>query len=190
MTHVRTPTHSEMLCTRWNLKFMPNFKLNGEKPMAEFNQKNLSQISMIKMDDPYQIAVKKTGSNKADDFIYSYRPMYYFARFFGLLPFSFVYDSNGELQAPRVTIFDGVWFVLSVVFYLMLAISSFEGFEIIPNDPAPLVNLINALLLTVGLCNGATMIVVNMCVRFRFTAILKTITAFDKEASLNRFNLY
>lgn len=153
--------------------------------MAECNQKNLSQISMIKMDDPYQIAGKKSDSKKSPDFISSYRPMYYFSRFFGLLPFSFVYDLNGELQAPRISIFDGVWFVVSIVFYVLLAISSYQPVEI-KHDPAPLVTVSNALILTVGFTNGIVMIVMNVCVRFRFTTILKTITAFDKEASYIR----
>lgn len=171
-----------MLCNRWNINFMPHFKCNSEKSMAQFNQKNLSQISMIKMDDPYKIAGKKISLKKSNDFVYSYRPMYYFSRFFGLLPFSFVYDSNGDLQAPRIRIVDSVWFVFTIVFYVMLAINSCQD-VVIPKDAAPLIFLSNTLLLTVGLFNGAAMIVVNMCVRCKFVAILRKITHFDKEVS-------
>lgn len=176
-----------MLCNRWTFNCVPHFKSNSKNSMAEFNQKNLSQISMLKMDDPYQVAGKKINSKKSQsDFVYSYRPMYYFSRFFGLLPFSFVYDSNGHIQAPRIRIADGVWFVFTVVFYIVLAINSCQGIQI-PKDAVPLIFYSNTLLLTVGLFNGATMIVVNMCVRFKFVAILKTITNFDKEASHSRF---
>lgn len=190
--------HSEMICSRWNLKFLPRFKFDSEKSMADFNQKNLSQISMIKMvqlddskiDDPFQIVVEnKIRSKKSHNFVYSFLPMYYFARFFGLLPFSFVYNSNGEVEAPRIRIFDAVWFVISVTFYLILAINSCHGLEI-PNDSAPLVTLSNSLLLTCGLFNGATMIVVNMCIRFRFVAILKTFTNFDKDVSQKQYFFY
>lgn len=169
-----------MLGNRWNLKGMPHF--NRNRKMAEFNRKNLSQISMIKIDDPYQVAGKKRCSQKSHDFVYSFRPMYYFSRFFGLLPFSFTYNSNGQIEAPQIRIIDGVWFVISVTFFLILAINSSQVIEI-PNDSAPLVTLSNTLLLTVGLFNGAAMIVFHMCVRFRFVTILKTITTFDKEAS-------
>lgn len=167
---------------------MPHFKCNGENSMAEFNQKNLSQISMIKMVEPYQIAGKKGGPKTSYDFAYSYRPMYYFSRCFGLLPFSFVYDSNGEIQAPRIRIFDAVWFVISIVIYVMLAIDSFRVVEI-PKDASPIIFLSNTLLLVLGLSNGAIMIVVNMCVRFKFVAILKTITNFDKEVKVTNVSV-
>lgn len=175
-----------MLCSRWNLNFIPQFKCNSENTMAEFNQKNLSQISMLKMDGPYQIAGKKISLKKSqNDFVYSYRPMYYFSRFFGLLPFSFVYDLNGHIQAPRVRIVDGVWFVFTIVCYVVLAINSCQGI-VIPKDAVPLIFWSNTLLLSVGLFNGATQIVVNMCVRCKFITILKNITNFDKEASHSR----
>lgn len=151
--------------------------------MAEFNQKNLSQISMIKMDDRYQIAGKKSCATKSRDFVFSFRPMYYFSRAFGLLPFSLEFDLNGELQAPKIRIFDGVWFATCVTFYLVLSFDSWQAIEI-KNDEAPLISYINnSLLLTIGLSNGALLIILNMCIRFRFVKILKTFITFDKEAS-------
>lgn len=172
-----------MICDCRSFSFMPNFKSASGNSMAEFNQKNLSQISMIKMDDPYQIVGKKTCSKKShSNFVYSYRPMYYFSRFFGLLPFSFVCDSSGQLQVPQIRAVDGVWFVFTIVGYIVLAINSCQVPEP-PKEAVPLIYYSNTLLLSVGLFNGANMIVVNMCVRFKFVTILKIITDFDKEAS-------
>lgn len=173
-----------MLSNRRNCKFLSHFKFNSEKSMAGHNQKNLSQMSMLKIDDPYQIAGKMRGSKQIHDFVYSFRPMYYFSRFLGLLPFSFVYDSNGLIEAPRIRICDGVWFVISVAFYFILAMNSSQVIEI-PYDAAPLVTLSNSLLLTIGLFNASAIIVLSMGVRFRFVTILKKITRFDKEASQN-----
>lgn len=168
--------------------------------MANYNQNNLSQISMIKtlhnnnnntvdqkLDSPRQMAIKRDHLKRRPDIIYSYRPIYYFSRFFGLLPFSLRYDSNGEIQMPKISKLDGVWFVISIVIYLALAKMVSLSIEIQKNASSPILILGNKLLLMFGLIYGAIMIVENMCSRFRFVGILKMFTAFDKEASQHFF---
>lgn len=164
--------------------------------MADYNQNNLSQLTMIKtlhntidqkMDGLRQMAAKRDNMRKRRDIVYSYKPIYYFSRFLGLLPFSLKYDSNGEIQMPKISKFDGVWFIVSITIYLALAKIASLSIEIQKNASSPMLILSNTLLLMFGLIYGAIMIVENMCGRFRFVGILKMITAFDKEASQPHF---
>lgn len=158
---------------------------------TEYNPENSSQLSMVKalhatvtaqkVDSQHDMASKRDFSTKLCDIVFSYQPIYYFSRIFGLLPFSLAYDANGEIRAPRISKFDAVWFAVSIAIYLVFA-------AVIPLDvpkgpPAPILILGNELLLMFGLIYGAIMIVENMCSRFKFIRILKTFSVFDREAS-------
>lgn len=158
--------------------------------MAKFNEKSLSQISMQKIlntvervDNQFRMVGKRGRSKKLHDIVFSYQPIYYLSRFFGLLPFSFTYDSNGEVQAPKVHVIDGLWFVVSIIVYLVMANAASMGIEIRKNTLAPILVLGNHLLLIFGLIYGAIMIVENMCKRFQFVKILRVFAAFDNEVS-------
>lgn len=47
------------------------------------------------------------------NFTNAFRPIYYFSRVFGYMPFKFIYDSNGEVQKPRFTAPDILWFLVT-----------------------------------------------------------------------------
>lgn len=162
------------------------------KPLtSEYNHENSSQISMVralhetvsaqKVNNQHAMATKRDYSTKLCDIVFSYKPIYYCSRMFGLLPFSLEYDANGEIKAPKVSKFDAVWFVSSIAIYLMFA--NVIPMHIQKGPPAPILIMGYKLLLMFGLIYGAIIIVENMFSRFKFVKILKMFTGFDREAS-------
>lgn len=73
--------------------------------------------------------VKKKAFPKETDFVKSIRPIYYFSRVFGFLPFSIEFDSKGEVQNARISAFDFLWFV---IYYYSDRISPGFGFYLPP----------------------------------------------------------
>lgn len=64
----------------------------------------------------------KTNENALpqNNFSILFRPLYFVARIFGLLPFSIIYIETGDIQSSRVNKFDVLWFVLSFSAYSIL----------------------------------------------------------------------
>lgn len=122
------------------------------------------------------------GGNQAQEekfnFAYSFRPVYYISRLFGLMSFSIIYDENGEVQKCAVTKFDAIWFVISLSMYFLM------GFLLqhyaISTAAFAMGNIF-------GLLNfvfSFFAIVINMCNRCKVIEILKNITIFDEEVRL------
>lgn len=118
------------------------------------------------------------------NFAYSFRPIYYFSRVFGLMPFLVKYDSKGQPEMPRVGILDSLWFVTTICVYLSMAYISYQQMSL-PQDPnAPTVLVFSEYLLQIlGLVYGALIIAMDLCNRFKFVDILKQLMIFDTEAS-------
>lgn len=167
---------------------------------TKYNQEKSPQMSMIKtlhntmVDSPKvygqheattstPMAAKREYSKKLRNIVFSYQPIFYLSRIFGLLPFSLTYDSNGEIKSPKINKFDGVWFIISITVCLAFAKVVSSSIEIPKGTTPPILILGSQLLLMFGLIFGAIIIVENMCSRFKFVKILKMFIAFDKEAS-------
>lgn len=120
-------------------------------------------------------------------FTHSFRPIYYFARIFGSMPYTIYCDSNGNAHEPKVRIVDGVWFVISMCIFLSMAFFSYRNMESLqnPNTSSYILILGDQILLILCLIFGAQIIGMDMLNRDKLVDILKKITAFDKEASLN-----
>lgn len=131
-----------------------------------------------------QNSVNEKSVKSELNFAYSFRPIYYFSRVFGLMPFSVKYDSNGQPQMPRVGILDSLWFVTTICVYLSMAYISYQQMTL-PQDPnAPKVLVFSEYLLQIlGLVYGALIIGMDLCNRFKLVDVLKQLTTFDKEAS-------
>lgn len=68
-------------------------------------------------------------------FSYGFQPIYYFSRAIGLMPYSVVYNnSNGEIQAHRIYIRDGLWLVVSLCVYISVILHVFRDMKL-PQDP-------------------------------------------------------
>lgn len=132
---------------------------------------------------------KKVHRLKKDSFVVTFWPVYFCSRYFGFLPFSLVFDSNGEIRRARVGIFDIVWFIMSIGLYLCLAILYIQMIET-PQDPTAsfilffgdtVFNVVAMLLLIL-------MAIMDMCNRNKLVDIVKTFSAFDKEVSSMKFH--
>lgn len=154
--------------------------------------KNLNLQLKAKTDDCALTAIKmvqpspnnsnsKTNDNEAQvrtlNFMQSFRPVYYVSRVFGLKPFSIIYDSNGAVQQSKITKFDGLWFVISMCIYVMMAFSVEESTD------GKFIFLLGNVFTIFGLACSVLTIIFDMYNRSRFIDILKNISIFDKEVS-------
>lgn len=116
----------------------------------------------------------------------SFRPVYYFSRIFGLMPFSIACDTRRDIQKPQINVLDGVWFVCSMLIYISMAIISYKNMKL-PQDTNKssfILVLGDYLLLYVGLIYGALIILFDMLNRYKLVGILNKYITFDNEVSL------
>lgn len=155
--------------------------------MGDFNQKNIIILSAVAQPSEFEPPLRSTGKNifsKKYNFAYSVRPIYYFARVFGLFPFTIEHDSYGDIKEARVKIIDFLWFLFAICIYLFLGFYCFKNLEF-PKDPNESYVLIlgDYTLLILGLVSGAAMIISDMYNRNKIINILKDFTIFDKKVS-------
>lgn len=120
------------------------------------------------------------------NFFYSFRPIYYFSRTFGFMPFTIVYDANSKIQEPTIRSLDIFWFIVSIFSYLLSAFISFQNTQNPENSKfAESVILRGAdyAIMLSGLIFGVLVIVMDMCNRFKLVGILNNIKIFDEEVS-------
>lgn len=153
--------------------------------MEKFEQRNSFSVAIIK-NIPYpdnQLNVEKNVDYlKECGFMYSLRPIYYFSRLFGLMPFSILYDSNGDVQKPKVRFLDGLWFTISISVFLSIVIASVQEMEFISS-----LDLRMFMIVTMGLIFDAIFIVLDMFNRVKLVDIFKKFVIFDKAV---RFLIY
>lgn len=63
----------------------------------------------------------KMPSPKDFNFAYGFRPIYYSSRIFGLMPFTFVYNSKGKIDGSKVELVDILWLIISITINLTMA---------------------------------------------------------------------
>lgn len=130
----------------------------------------------------------RASSNAADslelNFGHSFKPIYYFSRIFGFMPFTIAYDSNGKVQTARIKTMDILWFMITVGLYLSSALY-FVVFAKQQTFPVKSIILMNCTRLTYMLRKLFNIVCIGMDIynRFRFIEILKKINAFDEKAS-------
>lgn len=150
---------------------------NREEPIFEQHPSASNAVNQFQM-------IVKRGRWKKLNFAYSFLPVYYFSRVLGLMPYSFSWDSEGELQAPQVNLVDGIWFLLSICIYVLAAFTNFQTI-ILPKE----MKIESALyfghyaLLIQGLVICAISIGMDMFNRNKLVAILKAFIEFDKEVN-------
>ena len=155
----------------------------------DFDRKNSVGIATVRTAYSAESnkSTKKDIPSKNLNFSYSLRPIYYFSRTFGLFPFTIVYDTNGDVQSARVTVFDFLWFIITVCMYLLLAWLSYGNKLPVGANESPLLILGDLVLLIIGLIFGSAMIVFDMYNRSRLINIIKKFTKFDMEVNVNTF---
>lgn len=118
---------------------------------------------------------------------HSFRPTYLVSRAFGLMPFSIVYHSNGDIDRPKISIFDGLWFALSLCFYLcgIYMTAKVTIFNQIKSRMSLVSTVGYTICCELGLILGYISIIVNMANRSKLIDIIKKFTIFDQEVSQN-----
>lgn len=148
------------------------------------NRRNSSISSLIKIVQISSNNDKETTRNdghvKKFNFMSSFRPVYCVSRLFGLMPFSFIYDSNGDVLQSKVTRLDGLWLVISICFYTLTAYYM------------PLFNKVKLTFYLKYICEIVAFICTDLAIivdlynRSKFIDIFKKITIFDKEVGIGK----
>lgn len=133
---------------------------------------------------PVQISIKKENSMKID-FAYNFRPVYYFSRVYGLMPFTITYNSCGTINGLKIKIFDILWFiVLLTINSLLTFVYSIDTLYL--KNPKILSNTLvggDYFLEVCSMTFNFILIGMDMCMRFKLVDILKRITIFDEDVS-------
>lgn len=66
-------------------------------------------------------------------FHYAFKPLYVVSRLIGLMPFSIVRGANGNILACKVTVFDFIWFFITIIWYFVLAADANKNLRPPPN---------------------------------------------------------
>lgn len=116
-----------------------------------------------------------------------FRPIFYFCRAFGLLPFSIVCNPHGEVQTCKVKIIDCLWFATSICACLLMAIFNYRMLSLSADHHRKSATIIpivaNYILQLLTFIFTALFFILNMYNRDKFIQMLKMFEHFDKEAS-------
>lgn len=159
--------------------------------MSKFNRNVPALVQPI----PYtsnsalEVIQKEVNDSKRLDFFRNFKAIYYILRAFGLWPFSFVRDSNGKIQKPKVSKIGLLWFIVSIQLYVLAAFILLKYSKSLgKNDHKSraifiLLNSNNARL-ALSLISIAISIVIDMCNRYKLTNIVKIFATFDKSVEI------
>lgn len=120
------------------------------------------------------------------NFAHCFRPIYFISRVFGLMPFSIVYYPNGDIHKPKVTIYDVLWLVFSLVAYgygISVMLSYMNGDKETFASDSRILNGGYAMSYSLGLVLGSLSVILDMSNRFSLIDIVKKFDIFDKEVS-------
>lgn len=136
------------------------------------------------LDNQFPRVVQKAFP-KQMDFWDGFKPVYYFSRAFGLLPFSICRTANGDMLEPKVNRFDGVWFLFTTVVFLSAPYFAHRYiFAFGANMRIYISILLDDLHFVLSLMFGALSITMDMCNRFEFAKLWAFFINFDREVSI------
>lgn len=156
--------------------------------MSELNSKSTSTVPVVSVNQtPVKERIESIeNKDRTRDlsFADTFRPIYYYSRVFGLMPFSIVCDSNGEPQEPRIGVLNFLWFITSMCLYLSMAYYSFIDMNVTRDDSLPYAFILAGFIMQIfRLVFGALIILIDMCKRYKLVDILKKLNIFSKEVS-------
>lgn len=120
---------------------------------------------------------------KKFDFVFSFKPIYYLCRISGLLPYSFIFDSNGSVKYPKIGKFDILWLIISLVLYLISILLFINNAKFIPNAPSIVLFVGDSLQVVLSLIFGIVFIGLDVFNRFKMVDILNKFRIFDAKVS-------
>lgn len=135
-------------------------------------------------------AVPKDENHRTNtlNFAIAFRPIYYFSRIFGRMPFTIVHNSNGEIQRPRITAFDIIWLFISLCVYSVALISNQmwkDTYVAWKRNKIFIISNNVYALLEVGFCLIG--IIMDLFNRYKIVQVLNKFTIFDKKVKNQQF---
>lgn len=150
--------------------------------MYQSTRGNIPAMQAVTVDGRFPNFVKRKVSSRQMDFWDTFKPIYYFSRASGLVPFSIRRNSNGVVHGPKVNPFDGVWFLFTIVAFLSAAIYSKQNMELQDlNTQIHITIVLNKIHLTLSLIFGSLLIAMDMHNRFKIFKLLERFISFDNE---------
>lgn len=149
--------------------------------MIKFTRQNMRlEQSMAK-----QHRAKDVSDQLQSNFLQSFKPIYYFSRVFGLMPFSIVCNSSGEIQKHRVNRFDAAWFIVSICVFSLVAFLTYEHLIYVHNDAFILNSIVffDNIHITMELVFAVLFIGMDMYNRSYIVDMMKLLATFDKEVN-------
>lgn len=129
------------------------------------------------------MALKSTPT-KMMSFGSVFRPLHYLARIWGLVPFSIATNSNGELQNPKIHLYDGLWLLTTVLLYMSFLNYAWNALNYdrkISIRNTWILILCARLLAVFAFVYGILTTIINMCNRYKLISLVKMCTRFDEE---------
>lgn len=123
-------------------------------------------------------------NNMSKDLQHGFHPIYYFSRCVGLWPFTITYNSNGTIKAARIRLFDMLWFLFSIGFYLTALYCNCAYLKTNMQSDNTF-HLINFTTQMAFILFGIVGVVLDMFNRKRLVNILDSFAIFDRKVSSN-----
>lgn len=144
-----------------------------------------TQAAQFPLNYRSEATTTKKELSKNFNFMYSFRPIYYFSRAYGFLPFTIIYSSRGTIHGIEVQTFDILWFGISIIMNSILAFMISNDTELLQDSKGGSIILVGGdylahifsmvfLVLSIG---------TDMCIRYKLVDILKKINNFDEKVS-------
>lgn len=133
-----------------------------------------------------QATTTVTNSSNSN-FIYSFRPIYYFNRVYGLMPFTIIYNADGTANRCEIRTFDMFWFIAAVVLNVIFSIMPRKDTHYL-QDPKTTSNILTGgdyFLESFAMIFNVILIAMDMFFRLNLVKILKKINTFDEEVHAN-----
>lgn len=117
------------------------------------------------------------------NFAYGFRPIYYFSRVFGLMPYTLIYNPNGTIEGHKIKAIDMLWFIISIAINLIMTLMILESTQYLHEIKSTSFILEGGdhLLLLLGAIFNFIIIGMDMGIRFKLMDIFKNINTFDEE---------
>lgn len=128
-------------------------------------------------------------SNSANGFVKGLKPIRFILRALGFLPYSIKYNSSGDVIGSEIKIVDFIWFFMSIMCYLLLALIYYFAFDVSMLNYSYALAMGNYVGLMFALISNVIFIALDMFNRNGMITIIMEICNFDKEVIWTLFNL-
>lgn len=137
--------------------------------------------SIIKM---AQTPPPSNSDLKEYDFVYCFRPFYYFSRICGYMPFCINFDSICSIHRPVVKICDILWFIIAIILYHLMALDHFVYVSNVAYSSSKVLNSSGWLVMVSSMIFGVIGIVMDMVFRSKFVDTLNKFNRIDEKVCL------